>query len=130
MDKKELTEKFLSQLGLPTDDKSIRKYKSEWWMNPRSKKNGLRLTDYGYKVLTEKLELTSYNVTFPPETEFNSELILRLDNFLETPYYIARKSIVVFREKTALELILFGGDIQKYGWAKAKSHKKALDNEA
>ena len=130
MNKIELTEKFLSQLGLPTDAKTIRKYKSEWWANPRSKNNGLRLTDYGFKVLTERLELTSYNVVFPPETEFNSELILRLDKFLETPYYIARKSIVVFREKTALELILFGGDIQKYGWAKAKSQQKTLDNEA
>jgi hypothetical protein len=124
IDKRELTKKFMDQLSLPIDEKSFRKHHILWWMNPRNAhSNSLRLTDVGFKILTEKLGMTKYDVIFPEDTEWSSGLILRLDKFLESPYYIDRKFISVFREKTAVELILFSGNIQKYTQAKVASQK-------
>ena len=57
-----------------------------------------------------------------------NELILHLDRFVEGPYYVTRKYIKVFTEKMAVQLVLFSGDIQKYGKAKARSAKKAQEN--
>ena len=124
MNSKELTAKFIDQLSLPKDEKSFRKYHTTWWANPRDKlSNSLRLTDAGFKTLKERVELKSYDIAFPENTVWNSQLILHLDKFLESPYYIDRKIITVFREKTAVELMLFSGDLQKYGLAKAMSQK-------
>jgi hypothetical protein len=75
-------------------------------------------------MLVEQLKVTNYKIDFPKEMEWTVELILNLDKFLESPYYIAGNSIIVFMERPAVELILFGGDLQKYGLARAKSHKK------
>jgi hypothetical protein len=124
IDKRELTKKFINQLSLPTDNKTFQKHLKLWWMNPRNlHPKSFRLTDVGFKMLTEKMEMTYYDVAFPDTTEWNSGLILRLDKFLDSPYYIDKKSISVFREKTAIELILFEGDIQRYTQAKAMSQK-------
>jgi|APGre2960657423_1045063.scaffolds.fasta_scaffold10304_2 hypothetical protein len=124
IDKKKLTKHFLSQLSLPIDTKNVRKHILIWWMNSRSaKNNGLRLTEAGYKNLTERLEISKYEIEIPPDTEWTSQLLLHLDKFLESPYYIQKRSIVVFREKIAVELILFEGNIRKYGLAKERSQK-------
>lgn len=124
IDKLQLTEKILGQLELPTDPKTVKKYYKAWWKNPRpGHQNSMRLSDAGFVALTERLNLARYEIDMPNDTEWTSQLILRLDNFLESPYYIQKKTITVFREKTAIELILYGGDVQKYGWAKAESQK-------
>lgn len=129
MNSKELTTKFLDQLSLPKDDKSFRKYHTLWWANPRNKKNNsLRLTDAGFLTLKDRIELKSYDIAFPSDTVWTSQLILHLDKFLESPYYIEKSKIVVFREKTAVELILFSGNLQKYGLAKAMSQKNNNEN--
>jgi hypothetical protein len=125
IDKITLTERILRQLSLPIDPKSVRKYNRLWWRNPRTtKNNGFRLTDEGFEVFTKQMDLTKYEIDYPKEVEWSNELILRLDKYLESPYYLQKKNIVIFREKTAIELILYGGDIQKYGRAKAASAKK------
>jgi len=125
INKRELTKKFLNQLSLPEDTKNVRKHHVLWWQNTRtSLPNRFRLTDVGYKMLVEQLKVTNYKIDFPKEMEWTVELILNLDKFLETPYYIESNSIIVFMERPAVELILFGGDLQKYGLARAKSHKK------
>jgi hypothetical protein len=131
MNKRELTKKFLEELSLDTSTKSIRQYHTLWWMNPRtSKSNGFRLTERGFEMMMVNLQLTHYDVVFPEEIEWDSRLILRLDKHLDSPYFINRKSITVFKEKTAIELILFGGDVQKYGLAKERSKQKSLDKDA
>jgi len=75
-----------------------------------------------------KLKLTKYCIDIPEDTVWNNQLLLRLDKFIECPYFIAQYSIIVFREKTAVELILFGGNIQRYGLAKAMSLKNNKDS--
>jgi hypothetical protein len=125
LDKRALTTKFLKELGLETNNKNIRKHHIMWWMNPRSRDNnsGYRLTDAGYLMLTEKLGIKSYEISVPENTEWSSGLLLKLDKFLDSPYTIHPKCIVVFKEKTAVELILFEGDIQRYTTAKVMSQK-------
>lgn len=131
MNKRELTKRFLEELGLDTSTKSVRQYHTLWWMNPRtSHNNGYRLTERGFEMMMVNLQLAHYDVLFPEPIEWDTRLILRLDKHLDSPYYINKKSITVFKEKTAVELVLFGGDIKKYGLAKERSQKKALDNEA
>lgn len=128
IDKLQLTEKLLSQLNMPTDTKTVNKYFRLWWANTRKHhNNSLRLTEPGFEAFTQNLDIARYEIQIPEEVEWTSQLILRMDKFLESPYFIQKSSIVVFREKTAVELVLFGGDLQKYGNAKNKS-KKSIDN--
>jgi hypothetical protein len=48
-----------------------------------------------------------------------------MDNFIDCPYYLGSKGIIVTNEKKAMELHLFSGDIRKYGLTKALGrHKK------
>jgi hypothetical protein len=129
IDKRELTKKFIDQLSLPADNKTFQKHHKLWWMNPRnSHPNSYRLTDVGFKMLVEHLEMKSYNINIPIDTILTNSLVLNLDKYMESPYFLDRKSIVVFREKTAVELILFGGDVQKYGLAKAMSQKNNTES--
>jgi hypothetical protein len=124
IDKVKLTKDILSQLSMPTDAKTIGKYSKTWWRNTRpGHPNSLRLSDAGFNVFIEHLNLTRYEIDMPKDTEWTSQLVLRLDNFMESPYYIQKKTMTVFREKTAIELILYGGDVQKYTWAKDQSQK-------
>jgi hypothetical protein len=130
IDKLQLTTKLLGQLLTDTPNpKEIEKYHKAWWRNTRfENQNSLRLSDAGYVAFTERLNLTKYEIEIPKDTDWTAQLVLRLDNFLESPYYIKSSSIVIFREKTAIELILYGGDVQKYSWAKAKSQKNNTES--
>jgi hypothetical protein len=127
--KNELTKKLLVQLNLPTDEKTFRKYKTRWWMNSRTtNEKSFRLTEEGFGTLSEKLEISSYEISLLEDTEWTTQLILHLDKMLETPYFIQKNSLIVFREKTAVELILFGGNLQKYFVSKIKSQKNNTES--
>jgi hypothetical protein len=123
--KTELTKKFLEQLGLGVDNKTIRKYIPVFWQNPRRKGNaGLKLTEAGFKTLTENLDVKAHPIRVPKETAWTAQLELRLNNFIDCPYYIDKQMIYVFSEKVAVQLVLFSGDIAKFGLAKARSNAK------
>ena len=126
INKLELTKRIAGQLELPNDPKSVRKFHRTLWLNPRSTVGtSLRLSEEGYDIFVDQLKLQEYPIDIPKDTELTSELLLRLYRYLESPNNIQKKRLVVFRQKTAIELILFGGDIQKYGKAKATSSKKS-----
>lgn len=123
--KTSLTKTFLDLLGVSSDEKNINKHLSIFWQNPRKKGMcGLRLTDAGFITLTEKLEIKSHPIRVPKETEWTSQLIVRLDKYIDCPYYISKNTIYVFSEKMAVQLVLFSGDIAKFGRAKSKSVDK------
>ena len=125
-----LTKTFLQELGMEYDDKSIKKNMSVFWQNPRRKgQAGLKLTEAGFKALTEKLELKSYAIQIPKETEWTSRLELRLNNYIDCPYYIFKNQIYVFSEKMAVQLVLFSGDVAKFGQAKARSATKKIEDQ-
>lgn len=125
MDQKHQLTQIVSQhLGWPDDSKSIEKNHSLIWQNPRKKaQGGMRLTDEGFLTLTEKMDMKSYDIDFPKEFTLTNQVTIWLDRFIDGPYYITKKSIIVFKEKTAVQLVLFSGDVQKFGIAKAMSLK-------
>ena len=123
-----LTRIFLKQAEQPVTDESVRKALFKWWKNPRDKKEGgLALTDEGLDHLAVKLGLKYYEIPFPKGFEFTTQIVLFLDQFIDCPNYYTKKAILVFNEKKAAELMLFSGDVRKYGTAKAMSRQRELN---
>ena len=119
-----LTKVFLKQLDKSTDETSVKQYMPIWWQNTRSKdKGGLRLTDEGYKILQD-IGLAVYDIPFPPDMPMTTQVIIFLDQFIDCPYYITNRSIIVTNEKKAVELTLFSGDLRKSGLIKAIKRSK------
>lgn len=118
-----LTKIACEQLGWGTDNTTINKQHRVIWQNPR-KVGGNRLTAEGYRIFVEELDIKKYDIEFPNELTITNQIVIWLDRFIEGPYYINKKSITVFKEKTAVQLILFSGDVQKFGLAKAMSDRK------
>lgn len=122
--KETYTKIFLKELGKTTNDITVSQYLPLWWKNTRSKgKTGLRLTDAGFEVL-EQINLTTYEVPYPYDMPITTQVIIFLDQFIDCPYYITSRSIVVTDEKKAVELTMFSGDLRKYGLTKAMNRQK------
>lgn len=123
------TKVFLQQVGLPADDDSIRQYIKKWFRNPREKlDSSLTLTEEGFEFLVTKVGLKSYRIPFPKDFQITTQVVLFLDKFLDCPNYYNKKEIYVFKEKKAAELMLFSGDVRKYGIAKALARQRELEN--
>jgi hypothetical protein len=123
MDRKDLyTRVFLKAANLPFDDNTIKNKKIEWWYNIRIKnQGGLRLTEEGIRFIQDDSKIKTYSVELPYDLKITSQILIWLDNFIESPYYFNKKNITVTEEKTAFELYLFSGDVQKLGYTKAMS---------
>lgn len=120
--KTNITKYVVSQSGLSTDDKHIRLFIATWWYSTRKKdQGGLRLTEQGFECISKYIK--SYKVRFQEEFHYNNQLIIRLDRFITCPWYLKNKEIYVFDDKMAIQLVLFGGNIEKFSTAKAKSLK-------
>lgn len=122
--KRDLTQKLFTELG--TTELKFEHFYKTIWANPREKKTGgFRLTEQGFETLKDTLGYKAYEIEFPKDDEFilATNTIIYLDRYLDCPYYLERKSIWVFAERTAIELVLFSGDVAKYGKAKKASDK-------
>jgi hypothetical protein len=118
----EITRYTAEQLGLPTDDRSIRNHKRLWWQNLRVKtKGGLRLTEAGYTALCQA-KIRDLKVKYDAKFEYNNQFILMLDNHIEVPWYITPKAIYVFNDRLAVQLVLFSGNIERLIRAKIASN--------
>jgi len=114
------TKIFLKQLGKTINEATLKEYMPLWWQNTRAKgEGGLRLTDEGFRLITEEIQLQTYDIPYPADFELTTQTIIFLDKFISCPYYMGRRGITVTDEKKALELHLFSGDIRKYGLTKA-----------
>jgi hypothetical protein len=123
--KQQLTKIVSEHLGLGVDPQSLSKTHNSIWQNSRKKsQGGFRLTDEGYSIFVEKMDMKKYEIEFPKEMTVTNQVMIWLDRFIDGPYYFNKKSIIVFKEKTAVQLILFSGDVQKFGIAKAMSNSK------
>ena len=127
MDKKNtLTAVFLKEAGKSLDQ--FNQAKNSWWWNYRRKDSGgLRLTEEGFNFIIENTEVRNYKIDFPKDFKMTPQVLIYLDRFIESPYYVEKSSITVFEEKTALELYLFSGDVKKLGYTKALN--KRLNQE-
>jgi hypothetical protein len=80
----------------------------------------LRLTKQGLDIV-KRLEIKTYIIKFPDKIIFTPQTFLWLDEFVDCPYYVDKKQIVVTMERMALQLMMFAGDVTKYGLARAMS---------
>ena len=118
--KKDLSRKLYTELGEKSEDINFDQFHKTVWFNTREKKvGGWRLTFDGYKYLKDVLGYKDYKIDFPRDEEFQvtSQTTIWMDRFIDCPYFLMPDAIVVFKEKTAFQLILFSGDVHKFGWS-------------
>ena len=122
--KEAYTKIFLKQLGMSANETNVKQYMPLWWQNTRNKgSGGLRLTDEGIDTVNE-IGLATYDIPYPREMPLTTQVIIFLDQFIDCPYHLTARSIVVLNEKKAVELTLFSGDLRKYGLTKALTRQK------
>ena len=120
-----LTRIFLQQWGKSIDEANVKSFSHKWWKcNRPTKQDAFRLTDEGLDFLQNELEIRSYEIPFTEPIELNPQTLIFLEKYLDCPYHITYKSIVVFSEKKSFELCLFSDDIQKYGLIKAMKERE------
>jgi|TARA_R110000803_G_C11975309_1_gene320092 hypothetical protein len=118
--KETYTKIFLKQLGIAITEATLKEYTPIWWQNTRVKATGgLRLTDEGIRVVTEDVELATFDVPFPKDFNLTTNTIIWLDQFIDCPWWLGRGGMVVTDERKAVEISLFSGDVRKYGITKA-----------
>lgn len=125
MDQKDTyTRVFLEAAGQSADLDTVKQYRAAWWWNVRDKdKGGLRLSEQALNFINEYAKIKTYKIEFPKDFAITPQVLVWLDNFIDSPYYITKKYIVVMRERAAFELYLFSGDIRKMGYNKALSKR-------
>lgn len=112
--------------GLPAslkDDYDLKKLVWSMWRNPRKADSSFGLTDEGYELLAGVLELKFYRIDLPDSLFVTNKIRIWLDKYIDCPFYLTSKSIFVSREKVAVQLILYSGDLTKFGLAKESSKK-------
>ena len=116
------TRTFMQLLEQPLHDETIKNNYYAWWQNVREnyESRSLRLTKLGFEWV-ESLDIKTYTIKFPNKIIFTPQTYLWLDEFVDCPYYVDKSKIIVTMEKMALQLMLFAGDITKYGLARAMS---------
>lgn len=120
---------FLTAAEKPFDADNIKNQRPLWWWNVReTKEGGLRLTKAAFDFIEKVAQIKIYKIKFPDEFEFTPQILIWLDNFIDSPYYITNKYIFVIKEKTAFELYLFSGDVKKLGHSKALAKRLAQNN--
>lgn len=98
-DKRKLVETIIKQL--PDDHEvTVDSAMSLWWYNIRAN-GGLRLTDIGYFVFKNMLDIETYDIEVDLET-FDRKMILDLDRKLQMPYYI------IVKKKLPIKIVMFG----------------------
>jgi len=111
---------FLKAADYEVDDRNINRFHPHWWWNNRKKnEGGLRLTDAAFRFITKGTDLKIYKIDFPEEFAVTAQVLIWLDHYIDSPYYITKRSITVLKERAAFELYLFSGDVRKYGHTKA-----------
>ena len=125
------TRVFLEAAGLSVDPITLKKYKSIWWWNIRNKDSGgLRMTEEALNFIEEYAKIKTYKIEFPKEFSFTPQVLVWLDNFIDSPFFVNKKHIVVMKEKAAFELYLFSGDVRKMGHSKALAKRVSQESQS
>lgn len=122
------TKLVLENLGLNSDDSTIKKSSRIWWTNQRKKeKGGLRLTTEGFEQF-QKANIRFYEVKFDEPLFFTNKLAIWIDQNFDCPFFITNKKVFVASERLAIQLVLFSGNIAKFQRARERFAEKVLDN--
>ena len=113
MDKKELTKLFLTEAGLDTSPTAIKEHLLIWWVAPFSP-IGLRLTHDGADFLNRSVKLTKYKFQLKEDRPRNLKIMLQMNKYMSSPFYINNNTITVYGETDACMMGLYGGDIATY----------------
>lgn len=116
------TQTFMQLLNQTLHEENLKTCYYTWWQNVREsyQARSLRLTKSGLDIV-KKLDIKTYTIKFPDKIIFTPQTFLWLDEFVDCPYYVDKKQIVVTMERMALQLMMFAGDVTKYGLARAMS---------
>ena len=116
------TRTFMTLLEQTIHDESVKTNYYTWWQNVREsyQARSLRLTKIGLDTVI-KLDIKTYEIKFPDKIIFTPQTYLWLDEFVDCPYFVDKKKIIVTMEKMARQLMMFAGDVTKYGLARAMS---------
>lgn len=126
--KYDYTEKFLLAANIQPNSDLLEQKSIEWWHNIRSKDSGgYRLTEKGIDFIKDDAKLKTYTVKFPGKFTITPQILVWLDQFLDSPYYITKKDITVLTERSAFELYLFSGDVKKFGYTRALRQRMSQD---
>ena len=121
---------FLRAANQPDSQEEIKKVRTLWWYSTRNKQQGgLRLTDLGLQYVKEHSDIKTYSIRLPKDLKLTPQIVIWLDQFIESPFHISHKEITVMSEKAAFELYLFSGDVKKMGHAKAMSKRLSQNSE-
>jgi hypothetical protein len=113
--KKELTEKLVAQLpegtGITVDDAL-----KTWWYNLRAN-GGLRLSDRGFQILIEQLQLDSYKINIE-DVRMDIPMFLAMNKKFKMPYYVdirkqRARTLILFSSKEAM-LVNMYGNLEKF----------------
>jgi hypothetical protein len=110
---------FLKEAGRDCANESVTKLRPVIWFNTRRKDGGYRLTEKGIELVENECGIKIFKVDFPKDFSITPQILIWLDHYIDSPYFITKKYIKVVREKTAFELFLFSGDIRKLGHSRA-----------
>lgn len=115
---------FLKAANQDCADDTVKKFRPLWWQNVRGKdQGGLRLTEQALDFIENNAQIKTYKIEIPKQIKITPQILVWLDQFIDSPYYITNKHIIVLKEKSAFELYLFHGDVRKMGYAKAMSRR-------
>lgn len=124
----DITKKVLEIVSPGYTEKDLRVSYRQWWVNVRkNSKGGFRLTPEGFAAFSSA-KIESYKIRFfdnpPPDISIN-QMILWVDRYMDCPFFISPKELFVFGSNTAIQLILFSGDMEKFIKTKAYHAKHA-----
>ena len=125
------TKVFLQAAEQEADSNTLKQYRSTWWWNVRGKDSGgLRLTEPALQFIEIDAKIKTYKIAFPKDFAITAQILLWLDNNIDGPYHITKKTINVLKEKAAFQLYLFAGDIKKMGYNKALARKFSQESDS
>jgi len=129
MNKDTYTRVFLQAAEIEPTPTKLKEYKSVWWWNQRNKSDsGLRLTEQALDFIENHAKIKTYKIDFPEQFSFTPQVLIWLDNFIDSPFFLNKKFIVVLKEKAAFELYLLSGDVRKLGHNKAMNKRLRQDS--
>ena len=109
-----LTERILELVREQTDI-SVDQARREWWVNFRAG-GGMRLTDRGYEIFSQVLDLEQWQFEIAEQVVVPRNLIL-LDKKMTCPYYLRRHRrdhwLHMFGDREAMVATLYG-DVERF----------------